>query len=173
MVVMSGGGIPDIGSMDEDRRAPRGHHEKRHPKDTWLEFKPGDNTPLTKLPENVIEVPKVDDGWGIVDRIRKYAENGRKLNNEEVGEKEEHNNDTPIRTRLKTPQPKNAPTTKMVVVKGKPEDPVLIIPPDDPEGPGKHTFSAPLDISVLFAPLWWNVLFLIRWIASFKVQSNK
>ena len=142
MVVMSGRGIPDINAVDRagDRFGDGPYKEK----DQRLKY----DSKLAKGPENVIEVPN-PDRLHFEKRLKREAmvtkledrvndEVGRKLNvvGEEVGHN--HDNDIPVRTRLKK---MSTPGINRTLLKYEAEEVVFHLPPDDPNGPGK-TFLA-------------------------------
>ena len=147
MVVMSGGGIPDINSVDA-----AGEHigRGRHNPDQRLKY----GSKLNKVPENVIEVPN-PDRLDFEERVKREAvmvdledrgndDGRRKLN--DIGEEDGHNRETffPKRTRLKpTGNPKNLnPRVTKGVNKTQLEyeavEVVFHLPEDDPNGPGKY-----------------------------------
>ena len=144
MVVMSGGGIPDINSVDAaGERIGRG----RYRPDQRLKYN-------SKLPENVMEVPN-PDRLDFEDRVKREAvvvelddrgndDGRRKLN--DIGEEDGHNRETvsPKRTRLKSTGIANTP--KHGVTKGVNKtqleyeaiEVVFHLPPDEPNGPGRY-----------------------------------
>ena len=147
MVVMSGGGIPDINSVDAaGERIGRG----RHSLDQRLKY----DSKLTKLPENVIEVPN-PDRLHFEERVKRDAmvveledrgndDGRRKLN--DFGDEDGHNRETafPKRTRLKSTD--NLKNWNHKVTKGVNKtqleyeaiEVVFHLPPDEPNGPGKY-----------------------------------
>ena len=145
MVVMSGGGIPDINAVDgagADRFIGG-----RYKTDHRLKY----DSKFTKLPENVIEVPN-PDRLRFEERKKREAmvaeldggndEGRRKLN--VAGEEDGHNhdNDIPVRTRLKT-TPRHEIVTKGInktQLMFEALEVIRHLPPDDPDGPGKNSY---------------------------------
>ena len=142
MVVMSGGGIPDINSVDPAGGRGRNNQDRR------LRY----DSKLTKLPENVIEVPN-PDRLQFEERVKREAgreagirveveDRGRKLNG--AGEEDGLNRETefPKRTRLKKPvEDIDLKVTKGVnktQIQYEALEVVFHLPPDDPDGPGKY-----------------------------------
>ena len=143
MVVMSGGGIPDINSVDAaGERIGRG----RRNLDQRLKYN-------SKLPENVMEVPN-PDRLDFEDRMRNPVvmelddrgndDGRRKLN--DIGEEDGHNREIvfPKRTRLKTTPGYKTLRHRVTKEINKTQleyeaiEVVFHLPPDEPNGPGKY-----------------------------------
>ena len=114
------------------------------------QYKPGDlglkyDSKLTKLPENVIEVPNPDrlrfeermKREAMVQELEDRDEGRRKLNVVEDGHN--HDNDIPVRTRLKTTEMVTKGINKTQLMYEALEV-VFHLPPDDPDGPGKNSY---------------------------------
>ncbi len=141
MVIMSGGGIPDINSLDgtaQGSYADRGGRLK-------LKY----DGKLTKIPPNVLEVPN-PDRMKFFERMKRQAEqeenekNNLDKNEDHRRALQNHNhedNDIPPRTKLKNkttgPVNPNIVIATNKTLKYKAEEVVFHpIPPDNPNGPG-------------------------------------
>ncbi len=159
MVVMSGGGIPDINSLDG---GAQGYQDRGGRLKLKYDGK------LTKIPPNVLEVPN-PDRMKFFERMKREAEQEEnEKNNLEINEDhrralQNHNhedNDIPPRTKLKNkttgPVNPNLKATNKSVLHYKAEEVVFHpIPPDNPNGPGLYIF---FNISFLSFFLWGRIV---------------